>query len=273
MTYRNKKLIICCVIVFIICLHYTHISANGSENCDCAIFQLISEGTNTYRNLTKQSDKINGRTFYFSEIKDILWWNDTSNTWEFQMYLESLDTYLPIFQSEKNFSCLNSPNKADEIFAQSSDIGVIKAKCLENPFKCFGIQEESGEIDQFRDGTNIIIPFNATTKAPCVFPFIYKDEIYTSCTKKDAEKFWCATSVNDTKHYQNGESGLCNDFCPTVNTLVYRIEVHARSLILRTNSPLHGLILVCTFIDFEKKFPLHVYSILCEQPYFGLHVY
>ena len=26
-------------------------------------------------------------------------------------------------------------------------------------------------------------------------------------------------------------------------------------LILRKNSPLHGLILVCTFIDFEKKFP------------------
>ena len=39
------------------------------------------------------------------------------------------------------------------------------------------------------------------------------------------------------------------------NTLVYRIDVHARLLILRKNFPLHGLILVCTFIDFEKKFP------------------
>ena len=29
----------------------------------------------------------------------------------------------------------------------------------------------------------------------------------------------------------------------------------ARLLILRKKSPLHGLILVCTFIDFEKKFP------------------
>ena len=107
--------------------------------------------------------------------------HDTSNTWEFQMYMESLHTYLPIFKSEKNFSCLNSPNKADEIFAQSSDIGVIKAKCLENPFKCFGIQEESGEIDQFHDGTNII-PFNATTKAPCVFPFKYGSKTYNSCS-------------------------------------------------------------------------------------------
>ena len=46
---------------------------------------------------------------------------------------------------------------------------------------------------------------------------------------------------------------------PTVSalftTLVYRIDVHARLLILRKNSPLHGLILVCTFIDFEKIFP------------------
>jgi hypothetical protein len=38
-------------------------------------------------------------------------------------------------------------------------------------------------------------------------------------------------------------------------TLVYRIDVHARLLILRKNYPLHGLILVCTFIDFEKKLP------------------
>ena len=40
-----------------------------------------------------------------------------------------------------------------------------------------------------------------------------------------------------------------------VITLVYRIDVHARLLILRKKSPLHGLIWVCTFIDFEKKFP------------------
>ena len=39
------------------------------------------------------------------------------------------------------------------------------------------------------------------------------------------------------------------------STLVYQIEVHARLLILRKKSPLHGLILACTFIDFKKKFP------------------
>ena len=38
-------------------------------------------------------------------------------------------------------------------------------------------------------------------------------------------------------------------------TLVYRIDVHARLLILRKKSPLYGLISVCTFIYFEKKLP------------------
>ena len=36
---------------------------------------------------------------------------------------------------------------------------------------------------------------------------------------------------------------------------MYRIDVHARLLILRKKSPLYGLISVCTFIYFEKKFP------------------
>ena len=46
------------------------------------------------------------------------------------------------------------------------------------------------------------------------------------------------------------------------STLVCRIDVHAHLLNWRKSSPLHGLILVCMFIDFEKKITLHVYSIL-----------
>ena len=40
-----------------------------------------------------------------------------------------------------------------------------------------------------------------------------------------------------------------------LSTLVCRIDVHARLLILRKKSTLHGLILVCTFNVFEKKIP------------------
>ena len=59
----------------------------------------------------------------------------------------------------------------------------------------------------------------------------------------------------------------------TANTLVYRIDVHARLLILRKNSPLHSLILVCMFIDFEKIFPPARLFFPAQQSYFGLHVY
>ena len=53
-------------------------------------------------------------------------------------------------------------------------------------------------------------------------------------------------SVDKNRHFLTPSS------CP--RTLVNRIDMHARLLILRKKSPLHGLILVCTFIDFEKKF-------------------
>ena len=36
---------------------------------------------------------------------------------------------------------------------------------------------------------------------------------------------------------------------------MYQIELHARLLILKKKSPLHGLISVCTFIIFEKFYP------------------
>ena len=57
-----------------------------------------------------------------------------------------------------------------------------------------------------------------------------------------------------------------------LSTLVYRIDVHARLLILRKKFPLHGLIWPCTFIVFEKKIPLHVYFSAFIRV-FALHVY
>jgi hypothetical protein len=44
-------------------------------------------------------------------------------------------------------------------------------------------------------------------------------------------------------------------------TLVYQIEVQEHLFILNRNSHLHGLILVCTFINIEKIFPLHIYDL------------
>ena len=77
------------------------------------------------------------------------------------------------------------------------------------------------------------------------------------------------------KGIQNVRLNLENNFQTThLGTLVCRIDVHARLLILSKNSPLHGLIQICMFIDFEKKkIPhsrlLHTACVLV----FVLHVY
>ncbi|XP_028559369.2 epididymal sperm-binding protein 1 [Podarcis muralis] len=36
----------------------------------------------------------------------------------------------------------------------------------------------------------------ATVDHPCVFPFIYKNKSYSSCTKDDHHELWCATSTD-----------------------------------------------------------------------------
>ena len=50
---------------------------------------------------------------------------------------------------------------------------------------------------------------------------------------------------------QNAYEGDFRSLC----TLVCRIDVHLRLLILRKKFPLYGLIWVCMFIDFDKNFP------------------
>ena len=55
-------------------------------------------------------------------------------------------------------------------------------------------------------------------KAPCIFPFIFKDKTYNSCTKVESKsnEFWCATYVNDTSHFQDFWA-KCEDFCDSEN--------------------------------------------------------
>ena len=58
---------------------------------------------------------------------------------------------------------------------------------------------------------------------------------------------------------------------------MYRKEVQARLLILKLNSHLHSLILICTFINFKEIFPLHIYdlknnsNISLKQLVFGIN--
>ena len=61
--------------------------------------------------------------------------------------------------------------------------------------------------------------------------------------------------------------------CTSIFSCTAALFWSARLLILRKNSPLHGLILVCTFIDFKKIFPPARLFYSAQQSYFGLHVY
>ena len=50
----------------------------------------------------------------------------------------------------------------------------------------------------------------------CIFPFIYKEKSYHSCTKFGYDQFWCSTDVNNTNpNYSQGKWGLCKKTCPT----------------------------------------------------------
>ena len=95
----------------------------------------------------------------------------------------------------------------------------------------------------------------------------------TELHEKNAEYLWSSRHLL-LKMGRNyfWKSNLLKKYSSFLFTLVCRIDVHARLLILRKNSPLHGLILVCTFIVFEKKIPLHVYFSAFIRV-FALHVY
>ena len=68
---------------------------------------------------------------------------------------------------------------------------------------------------------------------PCILPFTYKNQSYTSCTKKDEEQFWCATTVNTTNHYQADIWGYCNNLCHKEDKTLKPDEVTLKSWIIK----------------------------------------
>ena len=81
------------------------------------------------------------------------------------------------------------------------------------------------------------------------FSAIYMNIFHKTETQTAILRCWMGLYLNWFKSYDT----KCKCIFLDLATLVCRIDVHARLLILRKNSPLHGLILVCTFIVFEKK--------------------
>lgn len=47
----------------------------------------------------------------------------------------------------------------------------------------------------------------------CVFPFLYKEKIYHSCTRDGGSELWCATVPSEKGVEEHGHRGLCHDDC------------------------------------------------------------
>ena len=48
----------------------------------------------------------------------------------------------------------------------------------------------------------------------CVFPFIYENITYHTCTRKDSDKDWCAIEVDSNGVRIYGKWGYCSPNCP-----------------------------------------------------------
>uniref|UniRef100_A0A8D0E4J9 Fibronectin type-II domain-containing protein n=1 Tax=Salvator merianae TaxID=96440 RepID=A0A8D0E4J9_SALMN len=48
---------------------------------------------------------------------------------------------------------------------------------------------------------------------PCIFPFVYKNRTYYTCTEEERESFWCATTRN---YDQDLEWSYCADISKTI---------------------------------------------------------
>ena len=195
----QRKIITTFVIIFLIC----NVVAIEIENCDTTL-QLTfndSEGTNVYKNFSKQSFVFNEKPVYYlldgtkwNWNKTTIWWSKENNSW----YLQT-DPY----SEEKNWTCLW---KADEF--------VTKSKCLAYDKNCLGTRKGREKIDLNHTETHQV---KAT--AQCIFPFKHYDTIYNSCTKNGEKGFWCATSVDANLDWQT--FGFCNDLCPLEGIYFY----------------------------------------------------
>ena len=48
----------------------------------------------------------------------------------------------------------------------------------------------------------------------CYFPFKYKGETHSKCSKADSESPWCATEVDSNGDVIHGKWADCNPGCP-----------------------------------------------------------
>ena len=177
-------------------------TVNSGDNCD-VLKVYPSDSPEDYENFSRQSNKINGQSFYISIHHKIIWWSAKENNW------------LVSSRHGGNSSCLSFSKYPNVKGVQNC---MIESRCVKFQNKCLATKKEKGVLDDSYNQT-IFLQFEATSINPCVFPFLYRNtqqnttKVHKTCTKEEYERFWCATSTYANGYWKTW--GYCNKFCQT----------------------------------------------------------
>ena len=204
----------CQMFIFVAIIYSSgSVLANRSYNCDCDVLQVTKDGVSL--NFTKQNGTYNEKPYYFSSQWNMISWN--THYWSYGTY----DPKSKLIESKENDSTnlFSSENMCKDVAVEVFWHGrIVKSRCLKDNVLRNRNCSANKELTRINNGIQVKLqPEN-----PCKFPFVYKNETYKSCTKKDRDKFWCAATVDATNVTTSW--GYCNDLCPMEEDNTHHLE-------------------------------------------------
>ena len=179
-----------------------------SNNCDCDVLQINDPyGVIGNQNFTRQNGTYNEKPYYVSSQWNVISWY--RHRWSYYTYNPK---FIIIEPNETDITNLFSFE--DMCKGVTIDIfwnrRIVKSQCLISQTRNCSANKELTRINEGSRAPGIHEKLQANNL--CKFPFIYKNVTYKSCTKKDYDKFWCATTVNAKNHLTS--YSYCDDLCP-----------------------------------------------------------
>ena len=170
-------------------------------NKKCEVLQIHdSDNPNISQNLTSHSD----------EEQYLMWWskekgwatdfqfpeNFTSNIlitescWKWKKATPDCYPIKPKFQEKKkrNTNCQTEPNKAKWTFLIENHKDIARPKCFENDKNSSAVKEEDYKSNLLSTNQTYMLIFEGNASAPCVFPFKYKKNFYSTCIKDGSSR-------------------------------------------------------------------------------------
>ena len=211
-------------------------------NCDCDVLQITTpDGSSS--NFTKQNGLISMKPYYLSMKRSLISWR--KRKWSYDKFDPRWGKFMTIQKLNENFfSFEKTCNKITKRMNWEGKIIDITSQCLRHNSNCLATRELSWTRSTGGSKTKRI---KLQAKNPCKFPFIYRNVTYNSCTKKDYNKIWCATTVNATNHETS--FGICNALCPREDFVIKPDEVVVKSLDFKLEVGISvGVFLILAFI-------------------------